>query len=233
MERTIDRVFEDRSEAGYALARNLVGYANRRAVLVLALPRGGVPVAYEVARALNAPLDVLNVRKLCVPGYEALAMGALATGDLRVINRSVVRRLRIPDEVIEMATANAQEEFKHREQLYREGRPAPQVTDRIVILVDDGLATGSTMVAAVWALRRQKPTLIVVAMPVASILACLRVEAQADEMICLMTPEPFYGVGAWYVDFPQTTPEEVRELLARPNVRAVRHETTIGVGYEP
>jgi len=182
---------------------------------VLALPRGGVPVAYEVARALNAPLDVFLVRKLGVPGYEELAMGAIATGGVRVLNDQLVGGLRIPDYIVDEVAASEQQELTRRERLYRGDRPAPDVRGRTVILVDDGLATGATMLAAVKALRQQQPARIVVAVPTASPETCEQLRAEVDDIICAITPEPFHAVGLWYEDFSQTKDEEVRDLLAR------------------
>jgi predicted phosphoribosyltransferase len=207
--------FKNRYEAGRFLAERLSAYANRPDTLVLALPRGGVPVAYEVAKALGAPLDVFQVRKLGLPGHEELAMGAIATGGVRVRNPEVVEYLRIPDEVIDEVTARERQELERRERLYREGRPALSPRGRVVILVDDGLATGSTMRAAILALRQQQPASIVVAVPVAAKQTCEELRAVADEVVCAVTPDPFYAVGLWYEDFAQTTDEEVRELLAR------------------
>jgi predicted phosphoribosyltransferase len=197
------------------LAQKLGPYANRHDVIVLALPRGGVPVAFEVARALKAPLDVFIVRKLGVPGYEELAMGAVATGGVRVVNDQIVRALGIPDYVIDAVASWEEQELARRERLYRDDRPTPEVRDRTVILVDDGLATGATMHAAVKALRQQQPARIIVAVPIASPETCEEVRAEVDDIICAVTPEPFYAVGFWYDDFSQTTDEEVRELLAR------------------
>jgi predicted phosphoribosyltransferase len=207
--------FKNRYEAGRFLAERLSAYANRPDTLVLALPRGGVPVAYEIAKALGAPLDVFQVRKLGLPGHEELAMGAIATGGVRVRNPEVVEYLRIPDEVIDEVTARERQELERRERLYREGRPALSPRGRVVILVDDGLATGSTMRAAILALRQQQPASIVVAVPVAAKQTCEELRAVADEVVCAVTPDPFYAVGLWYEDFAQTTDEEVRELLAR------------------
>ena len=207
--------FKNRSEAGRFLAEQLSAYANRPDTLVLALPRGGVPVAYEVAKALGAPLDVFQVRKLGLPGHEELAMGAIATGGVRVRNPEVVEYLRIPDEVIDEVTARERRELERRERLYREGHPALSPRGRVVILVDDGLATGSTMRAAILALRQQQPASIVVAVPVAAKQTCEELRAVADEVVCAVAPDPFYAVGLWYEDFAQTTDEEVRELLAR------------------
>ena len=207
--------FRDRREAGRVLAAQLGAYANRPDVLVLALPRGGVPVAAEVARALGAPLDVFVVRKLGVPGHEEFALGAIATGGVRVLNDDVVRALRIPDRVIDAVAAKEQEELARRERLYRGDRPPLDVRGRTVILVDDGLATGATMHAAIKALRQQQPARIVVAVPTASPETCDELKREVDEVICATTPDPFYAVGLWYEDFSQTTDEEVRELLAR------------------
>jgi predicted phosphoribosyltransferase len=207
--------FRDRFEAGRVLAGRLLKYANRPDVLVLALPRGGVPVAFEVARALHAPLDVFLVRKLGVPGHEELAMGAIASGGVRVLNDEVVRALHIPDEEIDAVAAEEERELERRAQAYRDGRPAPDVRGRIVILIDDGLATGSTMRAAVAALRQQGPARIVVAVPVGAAETCAELQEEADEAVCARAPEPFYAVGLWYEDFAQTTDEEVHELLQR------------------
>ena len=205
--------FHDRRDAGRRLAEQLAPYANRSDVLVLALPRGGVPVAAEVARALRAPLDVFVVRKLGVPGSEELAMGAVATGGVRVLNDAVIRALHISANVIDAVTAGEQEELQRRERVYRGDRPAPDVSGRTVILVDDGLATGATMQAAVAALRLQAPTRIVVAAPVGAAEPVHALRTEVDDVVCVLTPEPFYAVGAWYEDFDQTTDEEVRELL--------------------
>jgi predicted phosphoribosyltransferase len=207
--------FRDRREAGRFLASRLAHYAGRPDVVVLALPRGGVPVAYEVARALNAPLDVFLVRKLGVPGHEELAMGAVATGGVRVLNERVVRALGMPAHVIDAVAQREQAELARRERAYRQGRPPPDVRGKTVILVDDGLATGATMRAAIRALRQIAPTRIVVAVPTASRDTCEALAAQVDEVVCATTPEPFYGVGAWYEDFSQTTDDEVRDMLAR------------------
>ena len=207
--------FRDRREAGQVLADRLTAYAGRPDVLVLALPRGGVPVAYEVARALGAPLDVFLVRKLGVPGQEELAMGAVATGGVRVLNEQVVGALGIPPSVIEAVAAWQQQELVRRERLYRGDRPPPDVRGRTVILVDDGLATGSTMRAALAALRRQQPARLVVAVPTAAPETCDELRAEADDVVCATTPEPFDSVGLWYEDFSQTSDAEVRELLER------------------
>ena len=207
-------LFRDRRDAGRLLAAKLGTYANRPDVLVLALPRGGVPVAYEVARALGAPLDVFLVRKLGIPGHEELAMGAIASGGGRVLNDEVVRALNIPDRVIDAVAAREAQELARRERLYRGGRPPLDVRGRTVILVDDGLATGATMQAAVKAVRQQRPARLVVAVPIAPPETCEELRTEADEVICAVTPEPFHAVGLWYQDFSQTTDEEVRDLLA-------------------
>ena len=210
----MERTFENRAEAGRLLAENLKEYAGRDNVIVLGLPRGGVPVAYEVARALGAPLDVFIVRKLGVPGFEELAVGAIASGGVRVLNEDVVRALPNADAIIEWATAREKAELKRRELSYRDDQPVLQFRDRIVILVDDGLATGATMRAAVKALRRSGAAKIVVAVPVGPPETCREIEAEADEIVCATTPEFFRAVGQYYQDFSQTTDEEVRQLLA-------------------
>jgi predicted phosphoribosyltransferase len=207
--------FRDRREAGRILAQRLVHYAERDDLVVLALPRGGVPVGFEVARTLDAPLDVFVVRKIGVPGHEELAMGAVASGHVRVLNDPVVRSLRIPPAAIDAVTQRELAELERRERVYRGDRPPLDVRGRTVILVDDGLATGSTMKAAVAALRDQDPARIVVAVPVAAEESCAELRASAEEVICAVTPEPFYAVGAWYRDFGQTTDDEVRSLLAQ------------------
>ena len=205
--------FRDRTDAGAVLATKLTAYAHRADVLVLALPRGGVPVAYEVAKALEAPLDVFLVRKLGVPGHEELAMGAVASGGVRVLNEQVVRPLRIPGHVIDAVTEEEIKELARRDRLYRGERPAPDVRGRTVILVDDGLATGASMLAAIRALRQLEPAHIVVAVPTASAETCQELKSEVDDVVCATTPEPFHAVGLWYEDFSQTTDEEVRDLL--------------------
>ena len=205
--------FRNRIEGGQLLAKRLTQYANRPDVLVLALPRGGVPVGYEVAQALNAPLDVFVVRKLGVPGHEELAMGAIASGGVRVLNGEVVEGLRIPDDVIDAIAARELRELERRERAYRDDRPAPEVQGRTVILVDDGIATGSTMRAAVEALRELEAGRIVVAAPTAALSTVREMHADVDEFVAVMTPADFAGVGQWYEDFSQTTDEEVRALL--------------------
>jgi erythromycin esterase-like protein/predicted phosphoribosyltransferase len=212
------KIFQNRREAGRQLAEKLTAYANRRDVTVLALPRGGVPVAYEVARALRAPLDVFVVRKLGLPGHEELAMGAVATGGVRVLNQELVDSLGLPPHLIDTVAARELEELKRRERVYRGGRPPPDVRGRTVILVDDGLATGATMQAAIKALRELAPARIVVAVPTAPMDTCQSLRAEADEVICDITPEPFFGVGVWYADFSQTSDDEVRALLAQSAV---------------
>ena len=206
-------VFRDRADAGRALAKRLGAYAHRPDVLVLALPRGGVPVAYEVARALNAPLDVFLVRKLGVPGQEELAMGAIATGGVRILNEDVVRVLQIPEEVIDSVADSQWQELERRETAYRDDRPPPQIHGRTVLLVDDGLATGSSMRAAIAALRQQGPARIVVAVPVASPNTTEELRREVDDVVVVQTPEPFYAVGSWYDDFTQTSDAEVHALL--------------------
>jgi predicted phosphoribosyltransferase len=208
--------FHDRHDAGRWLAGRLAGYANRSDTQVLALPRGGVPVAYEVARTLNAPLDVFLVRKLGVPGYDELAMGTLAMGGVRILNEQVVRGLGIPDDVIEAIARWEGQELAFQEQLYRARRPPLELRGRTTIVVDDGLATGATMQAAVTALRTLQPARIVAAVPVASAEGCLALRAAVDEVVCVMTPEPFDGVGVCYKEFSPTSDDEVRALLARP-----------------
>jgi predicted phosphoribosyltransferase len=208
-------LFRDRREAGRRLAEKLASYAGRPDVVVLALPRGGVPVGFEVARALGVPLDVFIVRKLGVPGHEELALGAIATGGVRILNDELIHALGIPDHVTEAVTVKEQEELARRERLYRGARPAPDVRGRTVILVDDGLATGATMQAAIKALRQQHPARIVVAVPIAAPETCDELKTEAEDVVCAVTPQPFYAVGLWYNHFSQTTDEEVRGLLAR------------------
>jgi putative phosphoribosyl transferase len=207
--------YRNRTEAGRLLANKLRAYANRTDILVLGLPRGGVPVAFEVAQALDAPLDVFLVRKLGVPGHEELAMGAIASGGVRVLNQSVVNNLHIPNKVIDAVAADEQQELERRARLYRGDRPPPDVPRHVVILIDDGLATGSTMHAAASALRSQNPAAIVVAVPVAAEDICREFRGVVDEVICAYTPEPFFAVSMWYEDFAQTSDERVRELLER------------------
>jgi putative phosphoribosyl transferase len=211
----MERAFANRTEAGRLLAEKLVNYAGRADVIVLGLPRGGVPVAFEVAHRLGALLDVFIVRKLGVPGFEELAAGAIASGGVRVLNEDVMRAIPHADEAINAITARETAELERREQIYREGRPPPELRDRIVILVDDGLATGATMRAAVQALRECGAAKIVVAVPVGPPDTCHELEERADETICLSTPEFFQAVGQYYEDFSQTSDEDVRELLSQ------------------
>jgi putative phosphoribosyl transferase len=213
--------FRDRFEAGRRLAASLQQYASHPNLLVLALPRGGVPVGYEVARSLRAPLDVMLVRKLGVPGHEELAMGAIASGGIRVISNDVVRALGIPDRAIATIAAHEEHELKRREEAYRGGRAPPEVEGRTVMLVDDGLATGSTMRAAVAALKVQNPKWLVVAVPVAASETCEALRREVDDVICALAPEPFFAVGNWYQDFSQISDHEVRELLRDASDSAV------------
>ena len=205
--------FADRVEAGQVLAAKLLAYRDREDVLVLALPRGGVPVAAEVARALDVPFDVFVVRKLGVPGHEELAMGAIASGGVRQINRDVVDALGIPENVIDAVAALEQVELVRREQAYRGDRPPLSLVGKTIILVDDGLATGSTMRAAIVAARQQQPARVIVAAPVGAVSACADLATEADDVVCVRTPEPFVAVGMWYRDFTPTTDDEVRSLL--------------------
>lgn len=207
-------VFKDRTDAGRQLATRLKPLIDKTDAIVLALPRGGVPVGFEVARLLQVPLDVFLVRKLGVPGREELAMGAIASGGVRVVNEDVVHELEIPSRWLDIAAGDETAELRRREQAYRHGRPALDVRDKTVVLVDDGLATGATMRAAVAALRKMGPAKIVVAVPVGAPQTCDEFRSLADEVICLKQPDPFFAVGSWYQDFEQTTDEEVRELLA-------------------
>jgi len=211
----METLFENRTDAGRRLAQALGAYAGRSDLIVLALPRGGVPVAYEVARALKAPLDLLIVRKLGTPGHEELAMGAIASGGASVLNRDVVSAYRIGDETIERVAAEERQELERRERLYRGDRPYPSLENRCIVVVDDGIATGATMRAGLAALRRRNPACIVVAVPLAPVETVERLRAEVDDVVCLMTPEPFFAVGQGYRDFSQTTDDEVREILAR------------------
>jgi len=211
----MERAFPNRAEAGRELAEKLEKYVGRDDVIVLGLPRGGVPVAFEVAKRLCAPLDVFIVRKLGVPGFEELAAGAIASGGVRVLNEDVVRAIPFASEAIEAVTARETTELQRREQIYREGRPAPELRDKIAILIDDGLATGATMRAAVKALRQHDASKIVVAVPVGPPDTCQELSQQADETICLSTPPFFQAVGQYYKDFSQTSDDHVRELLSQ------------------
>jgi putative phosphoribosyl transferase len=205
--------FHDRRHAGQVLAQSLAHFRDRDDVIVLALPRGGVPVGFEVAQALHVPLDVFVVRKLGFPGHEEFAMGAIATGGIRVMNPEA-RHFGIPESMVEAITAREAQELARREQLYRGDRPPLSIEGRIVILVDDGLATGSTMRAAAAAVRERKPQRIVVAVPVAARDTCADFRREVDEVVCAATPEPFRAVGVWYEDFDQTSDDEVHALLA-------------------
>jgi len=208
-----ERMFSDRREAGRELARLLPASLRSDDVVVLALPRGGVPVAFEIAQALGAPLDVFLVRKLGTPGHPELAMGAIASGGIRVLNDEVVEYLNIPGDLIDAVAEREQAELERREAAYRQGRPMPSLRNRTVILVDDGLATGSTMKAAVEAAKHEQPTRVIVAVPVGAPETCRELANRADEVICARMPTPFSAVGQWYRDFTQTTDEEVKNLL--------------------
>lgn len=223
------RRFRDRHDAGRQLAERLTEYAGRDDVVVLALPRGGVPVGFEVARALDAPLDVMVVRKLGVPGQEELAMGAIASGGVRVLNEEVIRMLHLPDESIARVAASETDELERRETAYRGDRPMPDLEGRTVILVDDGVATGSTIRAAIAALREQRPGRLVVAVPTAPPEVCELLRQEADELICLISPENFMAISVWYDEFGQLDDSEVRSLLAaaaRPEARGPGEDET-------
>ncbi len=211
----MDIQFEDRSQAGKVLAGRLEAYRNNPDVIILALPRGGVPVGYEVAHALHVPPDVCVVRKLGVPGHEELAMGAAAPGNIRILNDEVVRDMHIPHAMIDAVAEQEQQEIARRERAYRDDRPTPALDGKIVLLVDDGLATGASMRAALRALRLYHPARIVVAVPTAAPSTCDELRAEADDVICAITPESFRAVGFWYKYFTQTTDDEVRTLLHR------------------
>src|SRR6266545_4579052 len=215
-EGTMER-FTDRRHAGRILAQKLSAYTGQTDVIVLALPRGGVPVGYEVALALHAPLDIFLFRKLGLPGREELAIGAIASGGIRVLNNDIIRVLGVPEEVINIVARNELQELQRREHNYRGDRPAPELHDRKVILIDDGLATGASMRAAVVGVRAQHPARIVIAVPAASPELCNAFQFEVDEMVCAMTPEPFYGLSRWYEDFSQTTDAEVRMFLEQAN----------------
>lgn len=208
--------FADRTQAGRLLATRLKKYSGRSAeAIVLGLPRGGVPVAFEVAHALRLPLDVYVVRKLGTPGFEELAMGAIASGGVRVLNQRVINELRVRDEQVEAVVEAEGAELRRREQAYRQGRPAPELRDRVAILVDDGLATGSTMRAAIVSLRATQAREVIVAVPVAPPDTCLELDQEADQVVCLATPQPFLAVGQWYQEFSPPSDDEIRELLRR------------------
>jgi predicted phosphoribosyltransferase len=215
-------LFKDRVDAGKKLAKELSKYANRSDVLILALPRGGVPVAFEVAKELNVRMDVFIVRKLGVPGNEELAMGAISSDNIRVLNEDVVRSFQIPERIINMVSENELKELERRERAYRGDRPKPEISGSTVILIDDGLATGATMRAAAAAIKTKNPAKIVVAVPTGARDTCELFGREVDEVICVATPEPFYGVGAWYGNFSQTTDEEVCELLDKARALPAR-----------
>lgn len=206
--------FQDRRDAGKCLAAALIQYRDRTDVIVLGLPRGGIPVAFEIARELHLPMDVFVVRKLGVPGHEELAMGAIAAGGILVTNERVMRVYSLPSNVIESVIAKETRELNRRQMLYRDDRPWPDLQGWTILLVDDGLATGATMRAAVEALRQQSPSRIVVAVPVGAADSCAQMAKAADEVVCLETPDPFKAVGYWYRAFEATTDEEVRKLLS-------------------
>ena len=211
----MEEQFANRTEAGKVLATRLAAYANTLNTLVLALPRGGVPVAYEVAIRLHLPLDVMVVRKLGVPGREEMAFGAIASGGVRLLNRETIRSWQISKRAIESITAQEQRELERRENAYRDDRPKPVIKGKTILLIDDGLATGATMHAAVTALRQQHPARIVIAVPTAAPSTCAQFRHEVDEIVCAITPDPFEAVGRWYKDFTQTTDDQVRDLLRR------------------
>lgn len=215
--------FADRREAGAVLASKLTHYADRPGVIVLALPRGGVPVGFEVARRLHAPLDIFLVRKLGLPGHPEYAMGAIATGGVRVLNEEAIGRHRIPESVIDAVATEEQQELARREAAYRDGRSAVPIDGRIAILVDDGLATGASMRAAVTAVRQLTPARIVVAVPVGAPSTCAEMQQIADEVICARMPDPFNAVGQWYDDFSQTSDDDVRSILSSRARHAAEH----------
>lgn len=215
-------LYKDRVDAGKKLAKELSKYANRSDVLIFALPRGGVPVAFEVAKELNVKMDVFIVRKLGVPGNEELAMGAISSDNIRVLNEDVVRSFQIPERVINMVAENELRELERRERAYRGDRPKPEISGSTVILIDDGLATGATMRAAAAAIKIKNPAKIVVAVPTGAPDTCELFRREVDEVICVATPEPFYGVGAWYGNFSQTTDEEVCDLLNKARALPAR-----------
>jgi putative phosphoribosyl transferase len=210
--------FLNRTAAGQQLADSLLFYADRPDVLVLGLPRGGLPVAYEVARVLHAPLDICLVRKLGVPGQPEVAMGAIAFGGVRVLNDDVITRLKISQQDIEKVAVRELKELQRRDRVYRRDRPPPDIANRTVILVDDGIATGSSVRSAIATLKPQHPAALIVAIPVAAQQACNKLKTEVEEVVCLMTPKPFNSLSLWYKDFPQTTDKEVRKLLAESDV---------------
>jgi putative phosphoribosyl transferase len=216
-------LFKDRADAGRRLSSRLSQFAGRDSTLVLALPRGGVPVGFEIARALASPLDVLVVRKLGAPGQEELAMGAIASGGILLINSDIVHALHISRQQVDERVAKEQQELERREHLYRGDRGALDIRGHTVILVDDGVATGSTMRVAISAVRQQNPTSVIVAVPVASNSLCQQLEKEADGVVCLYTPVDFYAVGQWYRSFTQTSDDEVRDLLNRAIKPSAQH----------
>jgi putative phosphoribosyl transferase len=221
--------FVNRTEAGEILAEALSGYAGKSGILVLALPRGGVPVAYEVAKALSAPLDLWLVRKLGVPGQEELAMGAIAGKNTLVLNDDIIAALNISQPTIDSIIAREQAELERRNKHYRHGKPPPDVEGNTILIIDDGLATGATMRAAIASLRQAAAARVIAAVPVGAMSTCRKIEQEADELVCLHTPEPFYGVGQWYSDFSQTSDEEVLALLARAATNSGgAHDPTLG-----
>jgi putative phosphoribosyl transferase len=214
---TPDPLFRNRSEAGQQLAKRLTIYRDRPEVQVLALPRGGVPVAYEVAQALHAPLDVCLVRKLGVPSHRELAMGAIASGGVRVLNKGIIAQFKISEQTIAEVTEKELQELERRDRAYRGERLLPEIGDRIVILIDDGIATGSTMQAAISTLKPLHPAQIIVAVPVAPAISYAQFSPVVDPFVCLIAPDDFYAIGLWYEDFSQTSDEEVQNLLAQAN----------------
>ena len=215
-------IFDDRVDAGRQLAAKLGAYAGRKDVIVLGIPRGGVPVAFEVARALKAPLDIFLSRKLGVPGQEELAFGALATGGVRVLDRELIAQVGISEREIDQIAASVKKELERRARVYRGLRPALNVKGKTVLLVDDGIATGSSMLAAINALRQMEPARLVVAVPVAPYDTCKRLRSVVDELVCVDTPETFYAIGQFYGDFSQVRDEEVTELIRRANALPIR-----------
>lgn len=216
-ETTKKALFRDRRDAGKKLAEKLIDYSRGEDVIVLALPRGGVPVAYEVAVALQVPMDIFIVRKLGWPGHEEMAIGAIASGGVRVLNEAIVRYLKIPAALIDAVAQRELKELERRERAYRGNRPPPEVKDRTIVIIDDGLATGASMRAAIVGVRAHSPAAVVVAVPTAALETCEALEPEVDRIICATTPEPFYGVSRWYKDFSQTTDEEVHILLQDAN----------------
>jgi putative phosphoribosyl transferase len=214
--------FDDRTDAGRQLAGKLVAYAGRKDVIVLGIPRGGVPVAFEVARALRAPLDIFLSRKLGVPGQEELAFGALASGGVRVLDRELIEELNISEREIEHITETVRREVERRERVYRGAKPPLQVEGKTAVLVDDGIATGSSILAAIEALRELRPARIVVAAPVAPLHTCDRLRSEVDDLVCVYAPETFYAIGQFYADFSQVSDEEVTDLIRRAHERPVR-----------